>query len=209
MLVSIYFVCVRDCIPHLAFCGDLFYAAWPVSVVIWSIRRHVKLWMILKSIEHGLCMYLIYAQWVVIYRVCYKKAVVIILWTKNDLNVFESRAVMNRLTRFSLLSNEVKHFPVLEKPLMLGSFSPAIPLVGVLMITQVWYAELTRDNCTEEDTGKCLSSFIMLPVVLQGKLHRKRNDTRQCWWRVGSVEGLQSMFQDLRRRSFLYRETLW
>lgn len=35
--------------------------------------------MILKSIEHGLCMYLIYAQWVVIYRVCYKKAVVIIL----------------------------------------------------------------------------------------------------------------------------------
>ena len=34
MLVSIYFVCVRDCIPHLAFCGDLFYVAWLVSVVI-------------------------------------------------------------------------------------------------------------------------------------------------------------------------------
>ena len=44
---------------------------------------------------------------------------------------------MNRLTLFSLLSNEVKHCPVLEKPLMLGSFFPAIPLLGVLMITQV------------------------------------------------------------------------
>ena len=44
---------------------------------------------------------------------------------------------MNRLTQFSLLSNEVKHSPVLEKPLMLGSFSPSIPLMGVLMITQV------------------------------------------------------------------------
>ena len=44
--------------------------------------------MILKSIEHGLCMYLPYAQLIGIYRVCYKKAVVIILCTKNDLNVF-------------------------------------------------------------------------------------------------------------------------
>ena len=44
--------------------------------------------MILKNIEHGLCVYLLYAQLVVIYSVCYKKAVVIILCTKNDLNVF-------------------------------------------------------------------------------------------------------------------------
>lgn len=44
--------------------------------------------MILKSIEHGLCMYLPQAKLIEIYRVCYKKAVVIILCTKNDLNVF-------------------------------------------------------------------------------------------------------------------------
>ena len=42
----------------------------------------------------------------------------------------------------------MRHSLFLEKPLKLGLLSPAIPLVGVLMITKVWDAELAGDNCT-------------------------------------------------------------